>query len=173
MYDATETKKWSDIQGLAAVTIDSGSKVGTVDNFYFDPSNGAIPAFVIKTGTLSHGVLPTTEISAIGLDALTYRHEQPVTKKQQEEALSRTLYGRDLLDYRVMSENGDVIGKIGNLILDVSQPSAIRLVAIELSGGLREHLKGTYPTIAFNQILSFGQDVVVIPKTVALTLFHP
>ena len=74
-----------------------------------------------------------------------------------------------LLSYRVMSEGGKLVGTIGNILLDLTNPTAPRIAGFELSGGLGERISGRYPTFAANQIVRYGQDVIVVPDALAST----
>lgn len=170
MQNSTSTRKWSDIQGMAAVAIDTGKKVGTIEDFYFDPQNGTLLGFLIKTGLLGHRVLKSNNINGIGIDAVTFANENALIKESAEKELSVTPLGKSLLAYRVLSEGGNVIGTIGNILLDLTTPSAIRIATFELAGGLREHLSKRYLSFDANQVTRYGHDVIVIPDTIAQSL---
>lgn len=176
------TRRWSDIQGLAAVAIDTGKKVGTLDDFYFDAHTGTILAFLIKTGLLSHRTLRASTVNAIGVDALTFIGEEDALLKESTDGehgeLQPRLSGKNLLNYRILSEGGTVFGIIGDVLLDIasdasspSTPSAARISAFEMAGGgLREIFGGRHPTIAADQVRRYGEDVIVISDAVAQSL---
>ena len=46
----------------------------------------------------------------------------------------------------------------------------LRVAAFELSGGIREQLSGKHATFEASQVVSYGQDVLVVPDDVAQTL---
>ena len=168
------TKKWTDIQGLPAVAIDTGKKVGTLDDFYFDPQTGEIPAFLIKTSLFGRRALKASILNAIGVDALTFTEENALIKESDDDALQTKPSGKSLLNHRVLSEGGTLVGAIGNLLLDISSnppsPSTARIAAFELTGGLRELFTGHYPTISADKVMRYGQDVIVISDAVAQSL---
>jgi uncharacterized protein YrrD len=167
MQNAATTKKWSDIKGLAAVTIDTGKKVGTVEDFYLDTQTHAILGFEIKTGVFSHRILLLSALNGIGVDAMTFVSEDALLKEQDETSLNVALKGKDVLSYRVLSEGGTMIGSLGNVIFSIALPQAINISAFELAGGLRQLISKHYPTFEAQQVLRYGQDVLVIPNTVA------
>ena len=68
-----------------------------------------------------------------------------------------------------MSTGGTLVGTVSQLLLDMRPPTAARVAAFELSGGLRDKLSGKYPTFAASQIVNYGQDV---PDEVAQSLHH-
>jgi len=170
MQNTAVPRKWSEIKGLAVVAMDTGMKMGTLEDFYFDPQQSGIYALLIKTSLFAHRALPTSNISAIGVDAVTFASEEHLIKEKSDELIAKLPLGSTVLSYNVLSEGGTVIGKIGNILLDVSIPTAIKVVAFELASGLRGRISGRYPTFDSKQVLRYGQDLIVIPDSVAVSL---
>jgi len=168
--DYSTTRKWSEIHNLAVVALSGGKKVGTVEDFYFDPQSHTVPALRVKTGLFSHRGLMAKSINAFGLDAVTIANESELITEKDDEQLQTFPLGQSLLSYRVMSAGGTIIGNIGNVLLDTSTPSVVRVAAYEMQGGLREHLTNRYLTFDATQVLSYGHDVMVIPDALALEL---
>ncbi len=167
-------KKWTDLKDLAVVAIANGSKVGALEDFYFDPSVNpaatSIRGFRVKTGMFSHRALPSSVINAIGTDAVTIDDEEMLRHEKDEAEFSTLPLGQSLLSYKVMSEGGTFIGNIGNILLDVTTPAALRIYAFELSGGLRSRISGHYSTFYAQQVVRYGQDVLVIPDAIGTEL---
>jgi len=167
-------KKWSDLKNLAVVAIANGSKVGTLDDFYFDPSvsptTNAIRGFRVKTGMFSHRVLPASSINAIGTDAVTIDNENMLLHEKDEAEFATLPMGQSLLNYKVMSESGTFIGSVGNVLLDITTSNILSVYAFELSGGLRSRISGHYSTFYAQQVVSYGQDVLVIPDAIGIEL---
>ncbi len=162
-------KRWSNLKGLAVVTIDTGTKVGTLDDFFFDPQTNQVRAFLIKTGLFSHRTIMTTDINAVGTDAVTCSSEGSLVK--QPEALETiTARGQDLLHYRVLSEGGTVVGTVGDIVFDFTDPRQPVIASFELAGNLFAHLSKHLANFSAQHIIRYGQDVMVIPDTVAQTL---
>ncbi|GCE27789.1 hypothetical protein KDA_32730 [Dictyobacter alpinus] len=170
MQATPTTKKWSDIKGLAAVTMDMGKRVGTIDDFYLDIQTHIVPGFVVKTGLIGHRSMLTNAIQGIGDDALTFTNEDALIKEGDEPILKSAFKGRDILGYRVLSEGGTVVGTLGNIILSINLPQGIMVTGYELTGGLRERFSNRYPTFTIQQIVRYGQDVLVVPDAVAVEL---
>ncbi|MBV9712509.1 MAG: PRC-barrel domain-containing protein [Ktedonobacteraceae bacterium] len=170
MQNPPTIRKWSDIKGLAAVAIDTGMKVGPLDDFYFDPQHNSVYALQIKTGLFGHRALPTSAINAIGADAVTFASEQQLIKENSDDIIAKLPLGSTVLSYRVLSEGGTVIGTIGNIMLDVSTPTVLKVVAFELAAGIRARISGHYPSFEASQVVRYGRDVIVIPDAVATAL---
>jgi uncharacterized protein YrrD len=170
MENTQTTRKWTELRGMAVVTLDDGKKVGTCDDFYFDLPTHRVYALRVRTGLLGHKVLPVSGINAIGQDAITTASGEELGDKLNDAQASNLASGQALLAYKIMSANGTLVGTIGNVLLDVSSPSAPGIAAIELAGGLRERLGGRYPSFPASMIQSYGHDVLVIPEELAQTL---
>lgn len=167
-------KKWPDLHGIAIVSLGTGAKLGSVDDFYFDSSTtnpaNQIRGLRIKTGMFSHHALPLNAIKAIGTDAITVDNEDALLNEKDEQGFSTLPLGQGLLSYKVMSEGGTLLGNIGNILFDVSNPSTLFIYSYELAGGLRNRISGHYSTFYAQQVLRYGQDVIVIPDAVAVEL---
>ena len=167
MSEKPELRKWSELHGMAVVSIATGKKVGTVEDFYFDSNTNEIPAFVIRLGMFSKRVLLAKSITAIGADAITFPDENLLIKENEEKHLADLALGHGLLSYRILSEGGNVIGNVGNILLDIATASAPRVHSFELASGLRSYISGKYPSFDANQVTRHGKDVMVIPDMVA------
>ncbi len=170
MQNNETAKRWSDLHNIAIVTIDSGKKVGTLEDFYFEPRTNSVYALYVKTGVFGHRALKSSSINAIGTDAITFAGESNLLEEKADALLPTLPLGRALLTYKVLSEGGTVVGTVGNVIFDTSVPANLRVTAYELAGGLRNKLSGHYPTFSSAQVVRYGPDVLVIPDSVALPL---
>ncbi|HEX4206645.1 MAG TPA: PRC-barrel domain-containing protein [Ktedonobacteraceae bacterium] len=149
-------KKWNEIKGQAAVSMDTGKKVGTVEDFYFNPKTSSIVALLVKTSLLGHRVLPGNAISAIGTDAVAFTNENLLDMEGSHKELLALPQGHTLLNYRVLSKGGNVLGNIGNILCNVETPGEPRVAAFELAGDLRSRLSNKYQSIPADKIVSYG-----------------
>lgn len=170
MQNKAFSKKWSDLKGMATVAIDTGKKVGTVDDFYFDPTTNSVYALQIKTSLFGHRALLISSISAIGTDAITFASEEALIKENAHEQLRPLSLGSTLPDYHVLSEGGTIIGTISNVLLEAPNSAELCIVAYELAGGLREKLTGHHRTFEASKVMRYGKDVIVIPSAIAEAL---
>lgn len=155
-------RRWTELRGLAVVIISEGRKAGTLEDFYFDPGTNEVYALRLKTGLFGNKALLSSAINAIGQDAITVNTEEMLTEEKHDGRLPVLPLGQSLLSYRVLSEKGNVVGNVGNILIDTSRPVALHITAFELSGGLRDRLTGRYPTFSANEIVRYGEDVIVI-----------
>lgn len=170
MQNIPPGRKWSDIKGLAAVTTESGEKVGTIDDFYFDPQNNTIYAWRIKTGLFGHQVLLSSAVKGIGHDAVTFSTKTDLLKEDADARLQSLPQGEILLNYRVLSESGTVAGTVGNIVLDPTVPTVPRIAGFEMAGGLRERISGHHHGFSSAQVKRYGPDVIVVPDEILSSL---
>jgi uncharacterized protein YrrD len=170
MENVQITKKWSKLRGIAVVSLADGSKLGTCDDFYFDPTTSAISGLRVKTGLLAHKLLPVSAINTFGEDAITTAAEDALQRESDDKSVSALPRATDLHDYKVMSAGGNALGTVGDIILDVSAPTTSRIAAFELGSGLRERLSGKHVSFSASQVQRYGQDVLVLPDEVAQSL---
>ncbi len=109
------TRKWIDIRGLAVVVLDTGIKVGTVDDFYFESESNAVRGLRVNTGLSGYKELPSNGISAIGRDAITTANQEMVIDERHDGRLPALPLGHSLLSYKIMSESGDLVGTVGSI----------------------------------------------------------
>ena len=157
------TRKWTDIRGLTVVALDTGLKVGTVDDFYFEPESNAVRGLRVKTGLSGYKELPTNGISTIGRDTITTANDEMVIDERHDGRIPALPLGHSLFSCKIMSENDDLVGTVGNIILSTYPPIALRVVAFELAGG-------RHRTFSAQEVTRYGQDVIVILDQVARQL---
>ncbi|HLH63565.1 MAG TPA: PRC-barrel domain-containing protein [Ktedonobacteraceae bacterium] len=170
MENAQAARKWSDLRGIAVVSLANGAKIGSVDDFYFDPATSQVYAFKLKTGLFSRKILHVSDIQGIGQDAITCPDESAIQSESEESQLSSLPNGEALPTFRVMSASGTVVGSVGEVLLDTSNPTTVQITGVVLSGGLLQHLGVRSSTMIKAQDIHYGQHVLVIPDAVAQTL---
>ena len=170
MQNTEMTKKWSELRGIALVTIETGKKEGTLDDLYFDPQTTGVRALRIKTGLFGHRALLVSSINAIGTDAITFAKEDMLIDEKDDALLSNMPFGSTLLSYKILTEGGNVVGTVSDFILEVSNPSQLHIVSYELPGNLFGRLGGHRPSFMATQVIRYGRDVMVIPDAVAESL---
>jgi uncharacterized protein YrrD len=163
-------KKWSELKGMPVVSLAEGKKIGTWEDFYFEPATQIIYAFRVKTGLLSHKLLLVAQINTIGQDAVTIANETVLQNASSDEKLNSLPSGESLRDFKVMNMGGTLLGNVGNALIDLSASTAPRITDFELAGGLRERFSKRYETFPATQVQSYGKDVLVISEVEAQKL---
>jgi uncharacterized protein YrrD len=162
MDSNASTRKWTEIRGLAVVALGTGLKVGTVEDFYFEPESNSVRGLRVKTGLFGNKALPSNAISSIGRDAIITANEEMVIDESHDGRLPELPLGHNLLSYKVISESGSVVGTVGNIFLNTEPPVALRVTRFELAGNLGERITRHYQTFSAQEVIRYGQDVIVI-----------
>jgi uncharacterized protein YrrD len=170
MDTSQSTRKWSELHGIAVISVADGKKIGTCDDFYFDPNTQSVYALLIKTSLFGHKVLPVSYLSAFGQDAITIASEEGLRGKSEDERVATLVSCQSLHSYKVMSSSGTLVGTVGDVLLDTSTPTTLKITAFEFTRNLRERLGGRYSTFPVSQVVGYGEEVLVIPDEVVQSL---
>ncbi len=170
MTNIQSTKKWTELSGLAVVGLTDGKKLGSCDDFFFEPATQKVYGIRVKTGILGHRVLLTTSISSIGQDAITTTNEEQLISESELKSMPTVIAGRNLDSYKIMSESGTIVGKLGNVLIDISVSNNLRIASFELAGNLFQNIGGRYHSFPAERVVRYGQDVLVIPDDIAQSL---
>lgn len=160
----TGVRRWSQLRGLDVMIPSEGKKAGTIDDFYFDAESSEVYALRIKVGLGGYQALTSNAISTIGPDAITIDNPYMLIDERHDGRLPVLQLGNTLPSYKVVSESGTSIGTIGNILLAVDPPIALRITGFELAGGRRNS------TFSAHEITSYGHDVITILDQVAKQL---
>lgn len=161
-YNPT-VQRWTEIRGMPVVALNTRLTIGIVEDFYFEPESNALRGLRVKTGLSGYKALPSNAISAIGSDAITTDNAEMVIEESHDGRIAELPSGHSLFSYKIVSENGDVVGTVGNILLNTNPPIALRIAAFELAG------RG-YQVFSANEVTHYGRDVIVILDQVARQL---
>ncbi len=153
-----------ELVGMTVFAIDGGRNVGTVDRLFFSPEDMRITDLVVSRGTAvleepePQRVLPTERIKAVGRDAITIDSEDHLDVTPDGEVPGGRVAFDEIEREKVITENGDQVGEVASVSFS---ESSYMLDQIEVSRGF---LSGN-AVIPVNQILSVGEDVIVVKDT--------
>jgi sporulation protein YlmC with PRC-barrel domain len=153
-------RKWTELYGMAVVT--GGKRVGTVEDFYLQPETNAVRALRVKVDVLGYRELQASSISSFKQDRITIANEQMLAQERTDGRLPALLLGSNLLTYKIESEKGTPLGKVGNVLIDTRIPAALRVAAFELRGDSRERSGQRPPTIDANEVTAYERNTVFI-----------
>lgn len=121
----------SDLQGRAVVAIDAGDDIAEVRDIVFDPVSQALVGVTLNKRGWFRGrlkeTLPVGSISAIGPAAIMTPSAQDLVDKADAPApLEKPGEGVSVIGTRVLSEAGDDLGVIDDVVLETdSTPHAV------------------------------------------------
>ena len=154
-------RNWFDLRGLPVTIPSEGRSAGTVDDFFYKPGSNAIYALRIKSGLSGFKALVASAISTIAMNAVTVASEEMLIDESNGGDLIDLPQGNHLLSYRVLSESGNSLGTIENILLATNPPVALRIAAFQLDSG---------KIFSAEEVTSYGRGELFILDKVAKRL---
>jgi len=150
-----------EISGIPVISIETGQRLGTVDQIVLEPDGRTIAAFTVQSVT-GGGMLspeqPTAswlladDIHAIGPDAVTVNN--PDRLRETIDRKDYLLVG-DLIRRKVVTEGGALIGDVAAVNFD---QQSREVTGFDISGGLFK----ANPTIDIQHLVNIGSDLIIV-----------
>lgn len=153
------------LKGIAVVAIESGEKVGAVDDVLFNLEDRSVQALAVKSGGLlssSSSVVEMADVKSIGSDAVMIADRGALQGDQNEHRFRQFPDLGDVTSLRVVTEGGSFVGTISTVRFD-EQTGQITDVEISKSG--LGSIFGRHLVVPISAVVSIGRDVVVIPDS--------
>ena len=152
------------LKGLAVVDLAAGTKLGTVDHAFLDPTAMRVVGFSIAGGR--HGAagddgltVAAAAVRALGPDALTLDDPAAAHAAWVGAAYGSLLPLDELAKRKVVTEGGADVGEVASLEFD---DRTFEVTRVEVSPGFfksNRHLPA-------DQVVRIGPDVVVVADAV-------
>ncbi len=150
--------KADEFKKLAVVSIDSGAKLGYVEDLLFNTGQLAVSAFRVKAEG-QEMVLPLSEIRSIGKDAITVPNDSVMRTTSAASDLAALPGIEQLTKLKVVDEHGNFVGKVKDIDVDAKDGRIIELSTHE--GGVLG-IGGNTTTVAAADIRSIGDEVMIV-----------
>lgn len=145
-------RTWSNLSGMAVVSPTRGYTFGTVEDFYFKAGTNAIDSFLVNRGIQGMKALPVSAIVSVEKDAIVIRNDQAFIG-----LLPALPTAQKLLDYTVVSESGDTVGAVSEILVGVEPLVATRIVGFDfVTSGKRKK------RFSANDILHYHTNSITI-----------
>jgi uncharacterized protein YrrD len=153
-----------DIHGCPVISIETGQRLGTIDQIVFEPDGRKVAAFTVQSNTVGGIISPEQptaswllagDVHAIGPDAVTVTN--PENLRETIERKDYLLAG-DLVRRKVVTEGGALIGDVAAIHFD---PQSLAVTDVEISRGFFK----SNPQIGFDHVVTVGHDVIVVDDT--------
>jgi uncharacterized protein YrrD len=159
-----DTMTLKDLQGMAVISIDDGTKIGTISRVYIDPEKRRLVGISVDPGSSllevdTTKLIDVSDIHSLGPDALTI---DDASKVQGNETNARWM---DLLDMdrmtndKVVSEGGEAVGGVAAVEFN---PQDFALTGIEVSPGFFK----TNKLVPIDQVTTIGPDMIIVSNAV-------
>lgn len=145
-------RTWSTLSGMAVVSQTRGYTFGVVEDFFFKAGTNAIDSFLVNRGVQGLKALPVTAIVSIEKDVVIIRNDQAFIG-----LLPGLPTAQKLLDYSVMSENGEAIGAVNEILVAVDPTVATRVIGFDFVTSDKRKKR-----FSANDILHYHSNAIII-----------
>jgi len=155
----TISRPLGELKGKAILSIDSGEKLGQVDDILIDVANMRVAAIVTSFGTLLNKekrILAATDVTTWGRDAVLVKDssafslEADLAERDKWVSTSNRLKG-----LAIVSTSGNKLGRVDDLLVDNDG----RIVAYRVSEGT---FGGHSRDVDASTTKSIGADAVIV-----------
>lgn len=156
-----------DVTGITVIAIDSGTKIGKVEDIIFDFEGNHLLGILLEDSGLSHTgrVVPYSRVRGIGPDAVMVEGEDALMDAEKDEHISRVLGQKIRIKGKeVYTMDGKDLGKITDIQFDEKTG---RIEGYEVSGGIFADAYSGRPFIPAPKTIKIGKDVCLVPPEVA------
>lgn len=147
------------IKGLGVVSIESGAKLGKVDDLLFDARGLRLAALRISSDR-QEAVIPFEQVHAIGENAVTVSADASAQWGSSGGALASLPTLEDMKKLKVVDEAGTLLGTIQHLEI-TPDDGTISELKVHKGGVLG--IGGDTTIIPAGQITSVGDEVIIVP----------
>lgn len=158
-------KRTQDIVGLSVFSVVDGRQVGQVKDLVINPEEGKVEYLLVSDGSWYVGarVLPFDKVMGIGDHAVTTESQSNIASitdaAKANDLLKRNV---ELKNNRLLTDKGDIIGKVTEYELDENSGNITRLYFQRADEAGTEELDA-------QQVLTYGADVVVVKYQMAVS----
>lgn len=154
--------KLSELRGKTVITVAEARKIGSVDDVLVDPSFRRIEAVLVKPGgRQSDYFVATDQLRGIGPDAVTVVSQEAVQDLRQAPDKARLPVAGSVLNSRIVTERGEVLGTISEVLLD---PNTYSIQAFEFTTGALGSLFGRQHQLDLRHLVGVGSGVVTVTE---------
>lgn len=152
-------KPVSDLRGKTIISVNDGSKIGTVDDVLIDPNSLRVAALVVSQGGMfdrDTRLVPANDVNKWGRDAVlvnsreVFRNESDLPDREKWLSASSKLNGLS-----IVNTEGTRLGRMDDVLIDETG----RIVTYRVSEG---SLGGKSWEIPAQSTKALGADVVIV-----------
>jgi sporulation protein YlmC with PRC-barrel domain len=149
-------RKWSELRNLPVFVPGEGKNAGVVEDLYYKAGTDAVYALKVVTRVDGEWALPVTGISEIDANRVSIKNAQMLTR-----ALPPLPRAQELIGKKVVGEDGNEVGVVGEIYLATGNPEVLHIASIELvsPSGNRS---GRARTFNESEIAGYTEDTVII-----------
>jgi uncharacterized protein YrrD len=161
--------KATHVIGLPVITANTGAKLDTVRDVMYDPGEQKVIALLVDPGGWFSDakVILNQDINSIGPDAVMVASEGVVKKASQigGKVLAIAKQDTNLLHTKVITEKGEELGSVSDLLFD---PGSGSVTELEVSQGALKDVTTGKHIVRIGDIATVGEDAMIVTAATAI-----
>lgn len=150
-------RRVTEIIGLPVINLNSGEKIGEVDDVIFIPISKEIKGVLVKNK--NKYFVPNHNIHKIGEDAIIINNRNALQKFNKTFGIGIKNGDQNIIGEKVITKSGSEKGMISDLVIDENKQI---LIGYELSEGIIQDLLEGRNILSIEQDLYFGEDTLIL-----------
>ena len=154
--------RFSELKGKSVVSVTGARKLGKVEDALVRSVQDSIAALRVRTEQKGPGYVVADEhIRAIGRDAVTIDSQDSLRMPGEVPNLTGLMSLASIIDSRVVTEGGEVLGTITDVEFD---PTIRKVISLEYDGGLLGALLKRRHMLSPKEVISIGGGIVTVSE---------
>ncbi|WP_408954800.1 PRC-barrel domain-containing protein [Natroniella sp. ANB-PHB2] len=152
-------RRGQELIGLPIVELEEGELVGKVVDILFSPQQKQLLGVAVENKKVwkKARLIPQQKLYILGKDIIIIDNKRNLN--QVEKSVESLNYGASVMGKEVITEQGEVLGVVEDVIVDQKQ----NLLGYELTDGLIQDILTGRKVILFDKIeLAYGQDIIIV-----------
>jgi len=149
-------RKVSDLINLPIIDLTSGSQLATIKDVVLNADHDVLQGFLCEKK-----LLPLKKVKSLGKDAVIVETDdlESILEIYKDPVSPPVFLPEYIIGTPIMTESGKYLGIIGDILLEESTG---KILGYEVSDGLLKDLVSGRSLITIPQIVTYGEDAVII-----------
>ena len=165
-------KKGSELIGLPVICLDEGCKKMEIKDLLYSLTEYRLMGFIVEQGKYFHDkkIIKFENVKSIDENAVILQNKQCIERiKDVIENPELTCLGEKLLDMEVITEDGQNVGLIQDITIDLPTGNLTELI---ISEGILDDLMVGRPILPIEANLDLTGDTLVINDVTNQSIIH-
>ncbi|HEY1351493.1 MAG TPA: hypothetical protein VGF67_17880 [Ktedonobacteraceae bacterium] len=146
---------WSELDAKPVLIAGQGRQAGSVEDFYYDPGTQAIGALRVRTVLHGYRILLPSAIQSLGRAGVTIANPERLIDEANAGPIYQLPTGNRLRGSRILTERGELVGCVRDLVLGIYPPVALRISSFELEERRTRR-------VSAHEIIGFGDGSLTV-----------
>jgi uncharacterized protein YrrD len=160
-------RTWEDVSGITVIAIDSGAKIGRVEDLVFDFQENCLLGILVENidPTQKGRFVSYSQVRGMGPNAVMIEGEGDLVRPDEDARISEAIGQRvEIKGKEVYTMDGKDLGRITDVEFDEKTG---RIEGFEVSGGVLSDAYSGRSFIPAPRTIRIGKDVCLVPAETA------